>query len=224
MLEGLPRQPGGSREECTALTFRAFESEFEEEAQPQTAVPLQRYSDELGFPARQVQMQLQTHGSLMPSQKAGASSPAAKDLDDNEPLLVVLGRAVYNEVIAPIFRLPGKLGTKTLTRMHQSSTSKSDGFLSRSFWESMEMSLYDEVCNQPMRFMPTELPHALIDRNVTRVQLDPRAPLRYIEEFDVVGVLGEGSTGKVLHVQQVNTEGAHKDFALKVLLARMQHG
>ena len=39
--------------------------------------------------------------------------------------------------------------------------------------------------------MPTDLPPSLIDRNVTRVELDPRARFQYIEQYDVVSVLGQ---------------------------------
>lgn len=134
-----------------------------------------------------------------------------------EPLLLLLGRAVYKEAIAPMLRLPVR-GTRTLKRLPAALASgKVQGWLSV---DELARGWYDELFSSPLMFLPTDLPQCLIDRKVTRVQLDGRSSFKYIEQYDVLEVLGEGSTGTVLKVQD-STSG--ELYAVKVLNKKMLH-
>ena len=150
--------------------------------------------------------------------------------EDDEPLLKLLWRALYKEVFVPIVVLPAvltKQGTKTVRRLSKDyrdavTMQRRTGWTTRTLLrtnilEEIALAWYDDCYNQQMRFLPTDLPSALIDRRVKRVELDPKAALKYIEEFDVVSVLGEGATGQVLCVKKSLAQEGDEFYAVKVL-------
>ena len=114
-------------------------------------------------------------------------------------LLRLLGLAVLTEVVLPQWMVPSTY--------------------------SLAHHFYDKMSSQPIRFLPTDLPPSLIDRNVTRVQLDTHRDFKYIEQYDVIKELGMGSSGRVFQVRDAMTG---KEYAVKVLnkklLQEMQFG
>ena len=107
-------------------------------------------------------------------------------------LLRLLGLAVLTEVVLPLWMVPSTY--------------------------SLAHHFYDKMSSQPIRFLPTDLPPSLIDRNVTRVQLDTHRAFKYIEQYDVVKELGMGSSGRVFQVRDAVTG---KQYAVKVLNKKM---
>jgi len=114
-------------------------------------------------------------------------------------LLRLLGLAVLTDVVLPQWMVPSTY--------------------------SLAHHFYDKMSSQSIRFLPTDLPPSLIDRNVTRVQLDTNRDFKYIEQYDVIKELGMGSSGRVFQVRDAVTG---EEYAVKVLnkklLQEMQFG
>jgi hypothetical protein len=107
-------------------------------------------------------------------------------------LLRLFGLAVLTEVVLPQWMVPSTY--------------------------SLAHHFYDKLSSQPIMFLPTDLPPSLIDRKVTRVQLDTHRDFKYIEQYDVVKELGRGSSGRVVQVRDAVTG---KEYAVKVLNKKM---
>jgi len=148
-------------------------------------------------------------------QSPNSSSSAGREDADDEPLLQLLARAFYHEAIAPVLQIPVR-GTRTLQRL-PAKIARRGGLKNWLSIDELAASWFDFVCSQPLAFLPSELPAHLINRKVTRVQLGS-ARFQYIEQYDVVKELGEGSTGNVL---QVRDSASGDVYAVKVLNKKM---
>jgi len=157
-----------------------------------------------------------------------ANGTGVEESEDDRSLLLLLGRAVYTEALSPILRLPRLLtqrGTDTLKRINDTVTVSRRAKIEMLTLDWFARVWYDRLFSQPMMFLPSDLPPALIDRNVTRLQLDTNSKFRYIEEYDVIQDLGMGSSGRVYQVKDSLTG---EQYAIKVLnkkiLQNMQYG
>ena len=113
--------------------------------------------------------------------------------DDSVSLLLLLGRAVLNEVLLPVISAPKLLVsegtttiTRTLKRVNDTVTMqrRTRDNLMLTSTDSLAHHFYDKMNSQPIRFLPTRLPPALIDRSaslITRAQLDANIDFKYME-------------------------------------------
>ena len=199
---GDPRRHNDGRDTHTELTEGTL-------PEMEVAAPVTR---------KALQAQARAEGSTAAASfpaSSGASAQVSRVSSGEEPLLLLLLGAVYKEAIAPLLRLPVR-GTRTLKRLPAAFAS---GKVKR--WLSIDdlaRRWYDERFSEPLMFLPSDLPEHLIDRKVTHVHLDGNSPFKYIEQYDVLEELGEGSTGKVLQVQD-SVSG--ELYAVKVLNKKM---